>query len=56
MKAYRGSVVVLSVLTIGIGLALIAKGAFGGKPLGLVLGALFAAVGAGRLYLLRGRR
>jgi len=48
-------VTVMAVLMLGIGCVLLAKGALDGKPVGLVLGALFVAVGAGRLHLLRRR-
>jgi hypothetical protein len=53
MRWYRHGVALMALAMAGIGLALIVKGAVQGKPIGLVLGALFVAVGAGRLYLLR---
>jgi hypothetical protein len=40
---------------IGLGFALLLRGALDGKTTGLVIGALFVAVGSGRLYLLRRR-
>jgi hypothetical protein len=55
MRAYRGGIIALALATIGIGFALLLRGALEGKPIGLALGALFVAVGAGRLYLLRRR-
>lgn len=53
MRWYRNGVATLALAMSAIGLALIIKGAVQGRPIGLVLGALFVAVGAGRLYLLR---
>jgi hypothetical protein len=53
MRWYRSGVVATALAMGAIGLALIVKGAVQGRPIGLVLGALFVAVGAGRLYLLR---
>ena len=55
MKAYRGAIVAMAGLMIVIGFVLIVRGATDSKPLGLVLGALFVALGAGRIYLLRRR-
>jgi hypothetical protein len=55
VRAYRGSIVVMALLMTVIGFALIVRGAIDGKPIGLVLGALFVGLGAGRLYLLRRR-
>lgn len=58
MKAYRAAVIVLAVVFVGIGIALLAvTTAEGGGALGYVLGAMFVALGAGRLtLLLRGGR
>ena len=53
MRAYRGAIVAMASLMVVIGFALIVRGAVDSKPLGLVLGALFVALGAGRIYLLR---
>ena len=54
MNAYRGAVVVLAICFVGIGVALLAlTAAQGGGVLGFVLGALFVALGVGRLTLLR---
>jgi hypothetical protein len=57
MKLLRGANAVFAVTFIGIGIALIVvTAANGGGAVGYVLGVLFAALGAGRLYLLRARR
>jgi hypothetical protein len=56
-RAYLHSTRLLSVLLVAVGLAMIAVAlAGGGGPaaLGVVLGAVFAGVGAGRLWLARG--
>ena len=51
---YRLSVVVFALAFVGIGFALIVVTAVqGGGVLGFVLGALFVALGAGRITLLR---
>jgi hypothetical protein len=51
---YRGAVFVLALFFVGIGIALLAMtAAQGGGVLGFVLGALFVALGVGRLTLLR---
>ena len=55
MTWYRNGVALMAVLMVGVGVALLLKGALQGKPIGLVLGALFVALGSGRLYLLRRR-
>jgi hypothetical protein len=53
---HRGAVAVFALLFIGIGFALLVVTAVhGGGVVGFVLGALFIAAGAGRLYLLRNR-
>jgi hypothetical protein len=53
----RGANAVFAVTFVGIGIALIVvTAANGGGAVGYVLGVLFAALGAGRLYLLRARR
>ena len=57
MRAYRLGVAVFAVTFIGIGIALlIVKAIRGGGAFGYVIGLLFIALGAGRLYLLRTRR
>jgi hypothetical protein len=50
---YRNSVAVFAVIFIVLGVALIARTAVAGGGLGYVIGVLFVALGAGRLYLLR---
>lgn len=53
-RAYRNSTRVFGVLMVLIGAAMIATGfARGGGPLslGVILGVMFAALGAARLYL-----
>ena len=55
MRAYRGGIVLLALVLIGLGLVLIGQGIAGGRPIGLLIGALFIAAGAGRLYLLKRR-
>jgi hypothetical protein len=55
VKAYRSGIVVMAGLMIAIGFALIVRGAVDSKPIGLLLGALFVALGAGRIYLLHRR-
>jgi hypothetical protein len=55
MRWYRTSVMVMGALMVAIGFVLIFRGALEGKPVGLVVGALFVVVGAGRVYLLRRR-
>ena len=57
MSFLRGANAVFAVTFVGIGIALVVvTAANGGGALGYVLGVLFAALGAGRLYLLRARR
>ena len=53
---YKRSVLVFGLVTIGLGIALLAEtAAIGGGSTGYVLGVLFVALGCGRLYLLRRR-
>ena len=53
---YRRSTVTFGLLSVAVGVALIARtAAAGGGQVGYVLGALFLALGVGRLYLLRRR-
>jgi 4-hydroxybenzoate polyprenyltransferase len=57
MTVYRQTSVLLAVVTIGLGIALLAVTvAHGGGGLGFLLGILFVAAGAGRLYLHRATR
>jgi hypothetical protein len=56
MSAYRRLSVLLATVVVALGVALIAVTlAHGGGQLGVVLGVLFIAAGAGRLYVQRGR-
>jgi hypothetical protein len=57
LRAYRLAVAVFAVVFVGIGVALlVVTAARGGGAVGYVIGLLFMALGAGRLYLLRTRR
>jgi hypothetical protein len=57
LKAYRLGIVVFAVVFIGIGVALLVEtAARGSGAFGYLIGVLFVALGAGRLYLLRTRR
>ena len=56
MKAYRAVVTVFALTFVGLGFALLVVTALRGGGVGLVIGALFVALGAGRLYLLRMRK
>ena len=57
MNAYRSLVVVFAMLFMGIGIALvIVTAVHGGAAFGYLMGALFFALGFGRLYLVRRRR
>ena len=55
MTAHRGFVTVLAVVAIVLGIALIVETVILGGGIGYVFGALFVALGVGRLYLLRKR-
>jgi hypothetical protein len=57
MSLHRGATRLLAGLTMALGVALIvATVAQGGGFLGIMLGLLFLAAGAGRFYLARGGR
>ena len=57
MSFLRGANAVFALAFLGIGIALVVvTAANGGGAVGYLLGVLFAALGAGRLYLLRARR
>jgi hypothetical protein len=57
VRFYRYSIAVFAVTFIALGIALVAvTAAGGGAAFGYLLGVLFVALGAGRLYLLRRRR
>ena len=51
-RSYRGAIAVFGVVAMGLGVALIVETAILGGGIGYLLGVLFFAVGAGRLYLL----
>lgn len=55
MKYYRQSVLVLGALFVGLGIALIVRTAQAGGGVGYLIGALFLALGVGRIYLQRRR-
>ena len=52
MRAYRVGLVVFAHAFIGIGIALVVVTAVRGGGVGYLLGVLFVAAGAGRLYVL----
>jgi hypothetical protein len=57
LRAYRLGIVVFAVVFMGIGVALlVVTSTRGGGAFGYVIGVLFLALGAGRLYLIRTRR
>jgi hypothetical protein len=57
MGGYRTATLVLSSLTMALGVALVvATLAHGSGGLGILLGLLFVGAGAGRLYIARGGR
>jgi hypothetical protein len=55
VNLYRGATALFAVAFVGIGVALIVVTAVRGGTTGYLLGALFVALGVGRLYLLGGR-
>jgi hypothetical protein len=57
LKVYRYGIAALAILFVGMGIALVAvTAARGSAAFGYLMGALFVALGVGRLYLLRTRR
>ena len=54
--AYNAATAVFGVVAIAIGIAILVQTARHGGGFGYVIGLLFAALGAGRLYLLRRRQ
>jgi hypothetical protein len=52
---YRNATLVFGLVAIGLGLAILVQTARQGGGLGYVIGVLFVALGAGRLYLLKHR-
>jgi hypothetical protein len=55
-ELYTSTVGLFGVVAIGLGIALIVETAIEGGGVGYVLGVLFLALGAGRLYLLWRRK
>lgn len=55
MRFYRGGLALFALVFIGIGVALLVVTARHGGGIGYLLGTLFVAAGAARLYLLRRR-
>jgi hypothetical protein len=55
VRTYRHVVVGMAVLMIGLGFALLVRTLLHGFGVGVILGVLFVAAGAGRLTLLRRR-
>jgi len=53
MSSYRGAVTILALLTILLGLGMLTFTIRHGGGVGILLGLLFVAAGAGRLYLMR---
>jgi hypothetical protein len=56
MTSYRALVTIFAVLAIALGIAIFVETAVQGGGVGYVLGLLFVALGAARLYLLRRKR
>lgn len=56
MSFHRGTTLVFGLLAVGLGIAIVVRTvSAGGGSLGYVLGVLFAALGVGRIFLLRRR-
>jgi hypothetical protein len=55
VNVYRGGIVAFALIFVAIGVAMIVVTAVHGGGIGYLLGLLFVAAGAGRLFLLRGR-
>jgi hypothetical protein len=53
---YRGSIVVLALVFIALGVTMLVVTLVRGGGVGVILGGLFVALGAGRLLMLRGKR
>ena len=53
MRAYKSAVVMMAVLMMLLGFALVVRTLLHGFGVGVILGALFIAAGAGRLALMR---
>lgn len=54
--AYRSATAVFGLIAIGLGIAIVVQTARRGGGFGYAIGVLFAALGAGRLYLLARRK
>jgi hypothetical protein len=54
--AYRSATALFGLVAIGLGFALLVETARKGGGIGYLLGVLFLALGAGRLYLLSRRK
>jgi hypothetical protein len=54
-NAYRGATTLFGLAAVGIGIAILVQTAREGGGLGYLIGVLFVALGAGRLFLLRRR-
>ena len=52
---HRNSTLAFGLLSVVLGVAILVRTVFGGGGVGLLIGALFVALGAGRIYLLRRR-
>jgi hypothetical protein len=55
-RFYRSAVALFGLVFVGLGVALLVATALYGGGIGYLIGLLFVALGAGRLYLLRARR
>ena len=55
-RLYRSGTVVFGVVAIAIGVAIVVQTVRHGGGFGFVIGLLFAALGVGRIYLVRQRR
>lgn len=54
--SYRAAVAFFGLTAVALGIALLVETALAGGGVGYLLGLLFLALGAGRLYLLRRRK
>jgi hypothetical protein len=55
VRFYRAGLTLFALAFVGVGVALVVVTAAHGGGIGYLLGVLFVAAGAGRLYLLRSR-
>jgi hypothetical protein len=56
VKAYRTGIAILSAVFVVLGFAILFRTASAGGGVGYLFGALFIALGTGRLWLLRAKR